>query len=369
MSKIKSLDIKHVYVGLSGGVDSSVAAALLLEQGYQVTGVHLRLWEPALMHSHHESDLNRSHEQAGQVAALLGIPFLMIDATVEFKRAVVDYFINAHKSGHTPNPCFICNRLIKWGLFLEIAKSKGADKLASGHYARIAVRPDGLVELFRAKDVMKDQSYVLAGLTQSQLTSVLFPLGELTKSETRAIARRLNFPIRATEESQDLCFLEEASQEEFLLQYAPDLFEKGFILNVDGEVIGEHKGLANYTIGQRKGINLSHPLPLYVIEKDAIKNQIVVGTRDRLGKRSIRVEEVNWVLGVEPQLPAQFDVKIRYQSAFYQATITKARNSGYDILFDAIVRDPTPGQFAVFYQGELVVGSGLITKAIVGEQL
>lgn len=368
MSNMNSKASKHVYVGMSGGVDSSVAAALLVKQGWQVTGVHLRLWDQASKDNHNVTLVDQSLEHASQVAALLNIPFQVIDATTEFRRAVVDYFINAHKKGETPNPCFVCNRLIKWGLFLDIAKRNGAEKLASGHYARIAKRPDGLIELYRAKDLLKDQSYVLASLLQEQLANVLFPLGDLTKSETREIARSYNFKIRTTEESQDLCFLEGQSQEEFLKRYAPDLFEKGAILNVNGQVIGEHNGLVNYTIGQRKGIKLSHPDPLYVLEKDVNKNIIIVGTRDSLGKQIIRVENVNWILGREPQLPARFDVKIRYQSAFYQATISKALNSGYDILFDGIVRDPTPGQYAVFYQGDMVIGSGLIIRAIVGEQ-
>ena len=358
----------NVTVGMSGGVDSSVAAMLLVEKGYQVSGVMLRLFEPYKINNQISNGFEQARDQAERVARQIGIPFQLIDATSEFKQAVIDYFIRSHKSGITPNPCFVCNRTIKWGLLLDKARSLGANKLASGHYARIIRAEDGVYELYRAKDLSKDQSYVLSGLNQKQLAHVLFPLGETTKNETREIAHRYDFPTRDQEESQDLCFLEGLTQEEYLERNAGDLFVKGEIKNLDGKVLGEHNGLVNYTVGQRKRIRVSSAEPLYVLRKDVENNVVIVGAKEQLGTRRIRITDVNWVSGSHPHLPATYQTKIRYQSAFYQASVSKTSATEYDIIFEDIIRDPTPGQYAVFYKGEMVVGSGIIIKTHVGEE-
>lgn len=360
--------INQVVVAMSGGVDSSVAAALLVEQGYRVSGMMLRLWNRDNLDGHEGSTADNSLERARSVAQQLQIPFHEIDATTEFRKMVVDYFINSHQMGITPNPCFMCNRSIKWGLLLNAVAQCGGERLASGHYARIDRGVDGIYRLYKAKDILKDQSYVLAGLNQFQLSHAMFPLGSLTKREAREIAHRYNFPIKQHEESQDLCFLEGQSQEVFLKKYSPVLFIPGEIRTIDGRVIGEHSGLANYTIGQRKGIKLSHSDPYFVIKKDLASNSITVGTRENLGINRITITEVNWISGKAPVLPAAFTVKIRYKSGFFEAIISKPHDCGYDIIFKDIIRDPTPGQYAVFYDGDRVVGSGVITETQGGEE-
>ena len=368
MHKNDGASIKHVVVAMSGGVDSSVAAALLVEQGYQVTGIMMRLWESERPDDDGITLFNRSLTQAREVAQHLHISFHEINATTEFRTKVVEYFIRSHQKGITPNPCFVCNRSIKWGLLLDIAIKLGADRLASGHYARANRGDDGIYKLYKGKDIHKDQSYVLAGLNQYQLAHVMFPLGNLEKSETRAIAHRYGFPRRNQEESQDLCFLEGKNQEEFLKKYAPELFKGGDIRTIDGRVIGEHSGLANYTIGQRKGIRLSHSEPFFVLKKEWESNSIIVGTRSQLGIRRVTISEINWTSGKEPELPANYQVKIRYKSALIDATITQPHDSEYDIIFKDIVRDPTPGQYVVIYDGESVVGSGVITDTHYGDE-
>ncbi len=368
MQKNDGASVNHVVVAMSGGVDSSVAAALLVEQGYKVTGIMMRLWESERPDDDGKTLYNRSLTQAREVAQQLHIPFHEINATAEFRTKVVEYFIRSHQKGITPNPCFVCNRLIKWGLLLDTAKKLGADRLASGHYASVNRGDDGIYKLYKGKDILKDQSYVLAGLNQFQLAQVMFPLGKLTKTETRRIAHRYGFLIRDQEESQDLCFLEGRNQEEFLMKYAPELFYDGDICTVDGRVVGKHSGLANYTIGQRKGIKLSHSEPYFVLKKEWESNSIIVGTRSQLGTSRVTISEVNWTSGKEPVLPAKYQVKIRYKSALINTFITQLHDSEYDIIFKDIVRDPTPGQYAVIYDGESVVGSGVITDTHYGDE-
>lgn len=358
---------QHVVVAMSGGVDSSVAAALLVEQGFQVTGVMMRTWQSANTGTSVNIAFDQSLERAGKIAEQLQISFQVVDVTADFRKAVIEYFIKSHGYGVTPNPCFVCNRHIKWGLLMGLATGSGADKLASGHYAQVRRGEDGLYRLFKAVDKEKDQSYVLSGLTQAQLARAMFPLGQITKKETRGIAYRYNFKIEESEESQDLCFLEGQSQEEFLRRYSPDLFVPGVIRTPEGEIIGKHSGLALYTIGQRKGILISHSEPYYVLSKDISTNTLVVGTRSHMGIKRIKVSDVNWVSDIEPSLPAVFQVKVRYRSLAVEAVIMKAQSSGYNITFNESVRDPTPGQYAVFYDNEMVIGSGVIAETLAGE--
>jgi len=241
----------------------------------------------------------------------------------------------------------------------EVIK-RGVHLLASGHYAQLKRNAEGRVELYKAKDLQKDQSYVLAGLKQDQLTHAVFPMGSIEKSRAKEIARSYNLDFSNIGESQDLCFLEGRSQEEYLAAYAPSLFKHGEIYDEEGRKLGEHNGLVNYTIGQRKGLGSGNKEPIYVLRKELQNNQLIVGGRESLGVRNIRVAQLNWILGEEPELPDEYEIKIRYKSSLHKGTIYKTNQSECDIIFQKPVRDPTPGQYAVFYQGEKVIGSGAI---------
>lgn len=348
-----------VVVGMSGGVDSSVAAALLVEQGYEVIGLMLRLWsEPG------EECANRcctpdSMQQARQVASQLGIPFYVVDAKEVFYRQVVEPFIASYLNGETPNPCLLCNRQVRWGTMLEHALALGGDLLATGHYARVQTNPAGDLLLLRGLDANKDQSYVLSVLTSHQLRHSLFPLGGFTKPRVRAEARRFGLPVAERPESQDLCFLGEGTYIDFLQRHAPHSFAPGPILNRKGETLGEHTGLPFYTIGQRKGLRIAAPHPLYVIEKDAARNALIAGYLEELGCNQLTGKQVNW-LATPPAAPFRAQVKIRYKAADAWAALTPLENGRILAEFDAPLRDITAGQRAVFYAGEQCLGSALI---------
>lgn len=348
---------------MSGGVDSTTTAILLREKGYEVRGVMMRLYDPRDI----ASPSTPAIDHARSVAEKLAIPFEVLDLREDFHKSVFTYFIRSHEQGVTPNPCFMCNRLVKWGLLMDHVLGQGINWLASGHYVRTIQQPDGIVELYRGLDVQKDQSYVLSGLTQAQLAHAIFPLGEMTKRETREIARRYNLNFDRIGESQDLCFLDGQSQEEYLQRHAPYLFEPGDILTIEGERVGRHNGLANYTIGQRKGLGAGHSEPIFVLRKDIQANSLIVGKRAMLGAKVIRVVTPNWISGEPPELPIEVEVKIRYRSNFLKCRIERQDEAGCDIIFDEPVRDPTPGQFAVFYLGDKVLGSAEISGSVQGE--
>lgn len=355
-------DHPKVVVAMSGGVDSSVAAALLVEQGYEVIGMMLRLWsEPG------KEDSNRcctpdSMAQARRVAAQLSIPFYAIDAQEEFHRAVVEYFINGYAQGVTPNPCLVCNQYIRWTFLLSHALAFGADFLATGHYARIHQPDTGRIQLLRACDKSKDQSYILHVLNQEQLARAIFPIGHLTKQTVRMYARGYNLPVAERPESQDLCFLAGDDYRNFLSRQAPHSLKPGPILNTHGEVIGTHQGLAFYTIGQRKGLEITSTVPLYVREKLIAENALVVGTNEELGMQEMLVRNLNWVSIDPPRQSVRAQVKIRYKSPLAWARIEPALDDSVKVTFDQPVRDITPGQAAVFYDGEICLGGGIIDQ-------
>ena len=309
-----------VVVAMSGGVDSSVAAALLVEQGYEVTGMMLRLWSECGREAENRCCTPDSMAIARQVAARLDIPFYVLDAQVAHYNAVVKTFIAGYEAGYTPNPCLACNNHIRWGFLLQHARLLGTDWMATGHYARID-RQDKKVRLLTAKDSSKDQSYVLHSLTQNQLSQTLFPLGDLTKIEVRQIARERGLPAAERSESQDLCFLGGEDYRNFLLRLAPQTEKPGPILSQDDRRLGSHRGLAFYTIGQRKGIGISSPAPLYVLQKNLDRNALIVGPLEALGSASLVAGGLCWVAGSPPPSPFQADVKIRSTAARVGAVV------------------------------------------------
>lgn len=344
---------------MSGGVDSSVAAALLKAQGYDVVGMMLRLWsEPG------KEDSNRcctpdSMAQARRVAAKLDIPFYVIDAKDIFHQTVVQYFLDGYARGETPNPCLICNRQIRWTFLLEHALALGADFMATGHYVRIR-KVDGSHQLLRAVDRSKDQAYVLHVLNQEKLARALFPIGDYPKTEIRAIAERYGLPTASRKDSQDLCFLAGEDYRNFLQRNAAEILQSGKILTRDGRSIGEHNGLANYTIGQRKGLGVASSVPLYVLGKNSATNTLIVGTQEELGSRELTARDVNWLSGEIPSEPFRAEVKIRYTAKEAEALITPISENQAQVQFDAPQRDITTGQAAVFFQSDVMIGGGII---------
>jgi len=349
-----------VVVAMSGGVDSSVAAALLKEQGYEVIGMMLRLWsEPG------KEDSNRcctpdSMAQARRVAAKLEIPFYVIDAKDVFRETVVEYFLDGYARGETPNPCLICNRKIRWTFLLDHALALGADYMATGHYVRIRRDESGKNELLRAVDKNKDQSYVLHVLNQDKLKHALFPVGDYPKPEIRQIAVKYGLPTASRKDSQDLCFLAGEDYRNFLQRNAAEMLKPGEIVTREGESMGAHNGLANYTIGQRKGLGVASPVPLYVLGKNSANNTLIVGEQAELGSQELTARDVSWVSGEVPSKPFQADVKIRYTAKDASAWVTPVGQDQVEVRFDAPQRDITAGQAAVFYQGDLLIGGGII---------
>lgn len=349
-----------VVIAMSGGVDSSVAAALLKQQGYDVIGMMLRLWsEPG------KEDSNRcctpdSMAQARRVAAKLDIPFYVVDAKDVFRKTVVEYFLEGYAAGGTPNPCLVCNRSIRWEFLLNHALALGAEYMATGHYARIRNSELGIRKLLRAVDETKDQSYVLHVLTQEKLQRALFPVGEYPKTEIRKIAESFGLPTASRADSQDLCFLAGDDYRNFLARNAPELNQPGEIVTSNGKVLGQHSGLANYTIGQRKGLGVASPVPLYVITKRAVRNTLVVGPVSELGFPELTARDVNWVGGEAPSAPFRAEVKIRYTARAVPAEVTPESSGQAKVKFDAPARDVTAGQAAVFYVGEEVLGGGIV---------
>jgi tRNA-specific 2-thiouridylase len=356
MNRIK----QRVVVALSGGVDSSVSAALLKQQGYEVIGMMLRLWsEPGKANSN-KCCTPDSMAIARRVCAQLGIPFYAIDAQQVFRDTVVQSFINGYLNGITPNPCVTCNRHIRWDYLLNRALSFGADYLATGHYARIHKDDKHTAQLLRSVDSTKDQSYVLHVLNQEQLLRTLFPIGEYTKLQVRDIARKFDLPVAERTDSQDLCFLAGDDYRNFLKRTSSQINVAGPIITRQGETIGQHTGLAFYTIGQRKGLGISASQPHYVIEKNISQNALIVGTADELGKQKLVAANFNWIRGTVPDSPFRALVKIRYRARAVPALVSPNGNNMVHILFDDLVRDITPGQAAVVYAGDICLGGGII---------
>ncbi|MDO8524302.1 MAG: tRNA 2-thiouridine(34) synthase MnmA [bacterium] len=345
---------KKVGVALSGGVDSSVACALLKKQGFEVVGFFMNLWI-----AQGGCCSIEDQERARKVAEILKIPFYVVNFSDSFKKGVVEYFLAEIKKGKTPNPCVVCNKEIKFGLLLEKAQALGCDYLATGHYAKTK---DG--KLFRAKNLEKDQTYFLWKLGQKELAKILFPLGEIeSKQKVRELAKKFGLPTYKTPESNDVCFLAQTNLQQFLTQItATGLPQAGKIVDMGGNALGQHKGLWFYTIGQRKGIELSGG-PYFVVEKDIKKNILVVSKNENdLLKKELVAQEVNWASGVTPTVPLKVLAKVRYGTEPASAIIKeKLGPKKYKVVFTKSQRAITPGQSVVFYgKGNELLGGGII---------
>ena len=348
-----------VFTAMSGGVDSAVAAALLVERGFQVVGIHMQTWRYHNSRSLEERP-SESITSAKIVAEALGIPFVSLDLRKLFYEDIVKAFIKQYLAGNTPNPCLFCNPQVKWGVLQKYALDQGADFFATGHYAQINRLRTGKVKLLRGVDRLKDQSYVLSMLTQHQLQGSLLPLGKLTKGEVRQIAKKRNLPVANQEDSQDLCFLGDVDYREFLQHFSPSSSEPGEIVTVDEEVVGEHQGLAFYTIGQRKGIRIAAAEPYYVVGKDMDQNRLIVGFADQTGKNSLVATNANWISGKPPRTKKPYLVMVRYRANPEPATLVAISEDQFRLEFMRRLRGVAPGQVAAIYRDDVCLGGGVI---------
>lgn len=352
---------KRVVVAMSGGVDSSVSAALLKDQGYDVIGVSMQLYDPIAREPGCRLKTCCSLDDvldAGRVAKKIGIPFEVIDMRAEFKQLVIDYFITEYSAGRTPNPCIRCNDLIKFDALLRKAQEMGADFLATGHYARIGVDKSGNRRLLTGLDPGKDQSYFLFSLTQEQLQYVLFPVGMLEKTEVRKLAAEYNLPVAQKHESQEICFIPDNDYVKFLETHGVEQ-NPGKIVTGDGTVVGQHSGLHRYTVGQRKGLGIAWHQPLHVVAVDTDRNQVVVGTKDELATTSLIAGQAKWS-SLPPRSEFRAECRIRYRHTPAPCRVVMLDDKRFTVQFDTPQSAVTPGQAAVIYDGEYVLGGGWI---------
>jgi tRNA-specific 2-thiouridylase len=342
-----------VYVGLSGGVDSSVTAALLKEQGYNVVGVYMKNWSQDL--PGFECPWTEDYQDAKRVAVRLGIPFKMYDFETQYRDKVVQYMIDEYQAGRTPNPDIMCNQEVKFKLFLETALEDGADMIATGHYSRIQ---DG--KLLVAENIEKDQSYFLYRVTENALSKSLMPIGDFkTKAEVRELAAKFNLPTAGKKDSQGICFVGKVGIKEFLQQYVTT--KPGDIIDQNGQKIGQHEGAIFYTMGQRHGLNVGGGLPYYVIGKDMDKNQVFVTSDiddDNLWRSELKLTDIHWI-NSEPDLNKEYKVRTRYRAPLVTTRLIKDGDN-FSLQLDEQVRAVTPGQSAVIYDGDHVLGGGIV---------
>jgi len=353
---------KKVVVAVSGGVDSSLAAALLLEQGYEVIAVYMEMLP---LSSGNHGHLSKGARDAQRVAESLNIPFHVLDVRQLFEQKVISLFVNEYVSGRTPNPCIACNRFIKFGVFIKNAVDLGADYVATGHYARITY--DSNINRYclkKAADERKDQTYVLYNLSQEQLSRTLFPLGGFSKEEVRRMAVSFGIVTADRPESQEICFIPDNDYHRFLRERAGDKIKPGSFVDLEGKVLGIHKGVPFYTVGQRKGLGLAMGEPVYVVSLDSANNSVVLGRNQDVFSQGLISSDNNFILYEKIDKPVKVKAKIRYSAKPAEALITPLDGDNVKVVFENPQRAVTPGQAVVYYQGEYVVGGGTITKPL-----
>ena len=347
---------KKVIVGLSGGVDSSVAAYTLLQQGYEVIGVTMHVWN-----QEGDDAYSQAVYDAKKVAEHLGIPHYVIDFTKEFKEKVVSYFIGEYMAGRTPNPCNMCNRFVKWEALLDRAKEFGADYVATGHYARIKKLDNGRLVVMNSATAVKDQTYALNQLRQDQLAHTLMPIGQYTKDEIRQIAKDAGIPVADKPDSQDICFIPDGDYKAFLKKYADrELPSEGNFVNEAGEILGKHTGITNYTVGQRKGLGIALGKPVFVSAIRPETNEVVISDTGDVFARELYCNHLNFMAVEDLTEPTEVIAKIRYAHKGSPCTIEKVSDDTVKCTFHEDVRAITPGQSVVFYQNDYVFGGGII---------
>ncbi len=352
---------KSVLIGMSGGVDSSVAAALLKEQGYHVIGVTMRLWtySDSCDINHEGCCAESAVEDARRVCDKLGIDFYVMNFKDMFRDKVVDYFIDEYKRGRTPNPCIACNKYLKFDAMLKKARAMGIDYVATGHYAKIERVADGKYILRASEAAKKDQSYVLYNFTQEQLAHTLMPLGGYNKDWVRKKAEELGLGVAHKKDSQEICFVEDDDYAKFIIDYSDYKPREGDILDTNSNVIGRHRGLIYYTIGQRKGIG-AYGRPMFVMKIDAENNTIILGEKGMEFSKELVADDVNFISGVNPDREISVSAKVRYQAKCAKATLYPMEGDRVRLVFDEPQRAVTPGQAVVFYDGDIVLGGGTV---------